>query len=250
MLPALPYGLGNSFRGTFLGWTRPLFEFVDAAREGFGAIGSGVLDVFSLEEENRILRSRLEVFTAHEEGYRDLARENARLRKLLEFRSKAGWSVTPAEVIGREIGPWSRGLLLDKGSQQGIKEGMAVITSIGLIGRISEAGPNTSRVALLTDPHFRVMGRLPQTSDAGLVSGGPTGDCVINYLPLDETFPEGAIVTTAGGRSFAPPGITIGVIRKVWKDSSEMYQTAGLQPVVRLGAVDEVMVVSWHSDRS
>ena len=136
LLPALPNGWGGSLRGTFLGWTRPLFETVRVVREGFSGIGTGVLDIFSLEEENRILRSRLEALLAHEETHRELFRENARLRELLEFRAKAGWKVMPAEVIGRELGPWSRGLLLDKGSEQGIHPGMAVITSVGLIGRI------------------------------------------------------------------------------------------------------------------
>ena len=247
LLPALPNGWGGSLRDTFLGWTRPLFETVHLLREGFGGLGSGVLEVFSLEEENKILRARLESLNAHEETHRELFRENARLRRLLDFRAKAGWKVIPAEVIGREMGPWSRGLLLDKGSQQGIREGMAVLTSVGLVGRISEAGTSSSRVALLTDPHFRVMGRLPETSAAGLVSGGPTGECLIQYLPLDQVFQEGQVVSTSGGKSFAPAGIPIGVIRKVWKDSSEMYQTARVQPAVRLGAVDEVLVVSWQS---
>jgi len=249
LLPALPNGLGASFRDTFLAWIRPAFETVRIVREGAGSIGMGVLDLFSLEEENRILRARLEGLSAHEETHRELSRENARLRKLLGFRAKAGWSVTPAEVIGRELGPWSRGLLLNKGTRQGVRQGMAVITSTGLVGRVSEAGPGSSRVALLTDPHFRVIGRLPESHLCGLVSGGPTGQCLVTYLPLDETIREGQRVTTAGGKSFAPSGIPIGVIRKIWKDSSEMYQTARVEPAVHLGAVDEVLVISWHSDR-
>ena len=245
LLPVLPTGWGGSLRGALLGWVRPVLETLHVVREGFSGIGTGVLDIFSLEEENRILRSRLEALLAHEETHQELSRENARLRKLLEFRAKAGWRVTPAEVIGRELGPWSRGLLLDKGSKQGIRQGMAVITPVGLIGRIVDAAPNTSRVALLTDPHFRVMGRLPENSVTGLVTGGPTGECLINYLPLDQEFKEGQEVFTAGGKSFAPAGIPIGVIQKVWQDSSEMYQTARLRPMVHLGAVDEVLVVSW-----
>ena len=248
LLPALPNGWGSSLRDTFLGWTRPFFDTVHILREGFGGIAGGVLDAFSLEEENRILRARLESLNAREETHRELFRENARLRQLLEFRAKTGWKVIPAEVIGRELGPWSRGLLLDKGTKQGIQKGMAVLTSVGLVGRISEAGSNSSRVVLLTDPHFRVMGRLPETSVAGLVSGGPAGECLINYLPLDQAFQQGQSVSTSGGKSFAPPGVPIGAIQKVWKDSSEMYQTARVQPSVHLGAVDEVLVVSWHSD--
>ena len=249
LLPALPNEWGGSLRGSFLGWTRPLFEAVHVLREGFSGLGLGVLEIFSLEEENRLLRARLEGLSAHEETHRELFRENVRLRRLLDFRAKAGWNVIPAEVIGREVGPWSRGLLLDKGTRAGIRQGMAVLTSVGLVGRISEAGTHSSRVALLTDPHFRVMGRLPESSVTGLVSGGPTGECLINYLPLDQEFPEGQPVSTSGGKSFAPAGILIGVVRKVWKDSSEMYQTARVQPAVRLGAVDEVLVVSWQSER-
>ena len=249
LLPALPNGRGGSLRDTFLGWTRPLFDTVHILRDGFGGIGAGVLEVFSLEEENKILRARLESLNAHEEIHRELLRENVRLRGLLDFREKADWKVIPAEVIGREVGPWSRGLLLDKGTRAGIRQGMAVLTSVGLVGRISEAGTHSSRVTLLTDPHFRVMGRLPESSVTGLVSGGPTGECLINYLPLDQEFPEGQPVSTSGGKSFAPAGILIGVVRKVWKDSSEMYQTARVQPAVRLGAVDEVLVVSWQSER-
>ena len=228
---------------------RPVLDTVDTAQEGFGFLGGGVLDIFSLAEENRILRSRLETLAAHEETHRELYRENTRLRQLLDFRAKAGWNVKTAEVIGRELGPWSRGLLLDKGTKQGVRQGMAVITSVGLVGRILEAGPNSSRVAMLTDPHFRVMGRLPDTSVSGLVTGGPTGECLINYLPLDEEFKEGQTVLTAGGKSFSPGGVPIGVIRKVWKDSSELYQTASITPAVQLGAVDEVLVVAWHSER-
>lgn len=245
LLPALPNGWGGSLRESFLGWTRPLFDTVHILREGFDGIAGGVLGIFSLEEENRILRARLEGLNAHEEIHRELFRENARYRRLLEFRAQADWKVIPAEVIGRELGPWSRGLLLDKGTEAGIRQGMAVLTSVGLVGRISEAGSNSSRVALLTDPHFRVMGRLPETSVAGLVSGGPSGECLINYLPLDQEFKEGQSLSTSGGKSFAPSGIPIGVIRKVWKDPSQMYQTARVQPAVRLGAVDEVLVVAW-----
>lgn len=249
LIPALPNGIGASARDTFIGWVRPVFEGVGIAKEGFGFLGGGVLEIFSLAEENKILRARLEALSAHEETHRELYRENARLRKLLEFRAKAGWNVRAAEVIGRELGPWSRGLLLDKGTKQGVRQGMAVITSVGLVGRIAEAGPNSSRVALLTDPHFRVMGRLPETGVSGLVTGGPTGECLITYLPLDEQFKEGQAVLTAGGKSFSPEGIPIGVVRRVWKDSSEMYQTASIMPAVHLGAIDEVLVVSWHSEK-
>ena len=247
--PALPAGFSGSLRSGVIGFLQPAFQGIQTVRQGFEHLCSAVLELISLEEENRILRGRLEALNTHEELHRDLLEENKRLRQMLDFQAKAQWSVTPAEVIGRELGPWSRSLLLSKGVRDGIRQGMAVITPIGLVGRISEAGPSSSRVALLTDPHFRVMAKLSQSRISGLVTGGPTGECQITYLPLDETVQVGQLVFTAGGMSFAPLELPIGVLRKVWKDSSEMYQTARIEPAVRLGAIEEVLVVTGRSSQ-
>jgi len=191
----------------------------------------------------------LEALGAHEEIERDLLEENARLRRLVGFKSRAKWPMVPAEVIGRHLGPWSRGLLIDKGVRDGVRSGMAVVTPTGLVGRIAEAGPSLSQVILLTDPHFRVMARLSANQLPGLVMGGPTGVCVVTYLPLDEVIPPGQTVLTTGGASFSPAGIPVGVIQKVWKDASGMHQTARIEPFVRLGGIQEVGVVEWRAER-
>ena len=241
--PALPSSLGGSLRSVVWDCLEPAFQGILTVRQGFDHLCSVVLEMFSLQEENRILRARLEAFRVHEELHRDLLEENQRLRQMLNFQAKATWPVTPAEVIGRELGPWSRSLLLNKGVRDGIRQGMAVITSVGLVGRISEAGPSSSRVVLLTDPHFRVMAKFPEGRISGLVTGGQSGECLVTYLPLGEAIREGQMVFSAGGMSFSPPEIPIGIVRKVWKDSSDMYQTARIEPSVRLGAVEEVLVV-------
>ncbi len=244
--PALPSGFGGSLRSAVADCLSPAFQGIQAVRQGFEHLSSVVLELVSLQEENRILRLQLEALQTHEELHRDLFEENKRFRQMLGFQATAQWPVMPAEVIGRELGPWSRSLLLNKGVRDGVRQGMAVITPVGLVGRISEVSPSSSRVALLTDPHFRVMAKLSGSRISGLVTGGPPGECWVTYLPLDETFREGQLVFTGGGVSFAPPELPIGVIRKVWKDSSDMYQTARVEPTVRLGAVEEVLVVAWR----
>ena len=209
---------------------------------------SALLGLFSFEEENRVLRYRLEALRAHEDVHRQLAQENTRFRELLEFRAQTPWRTMPAEVIGREIGPWSRSLLVDRGESDGVRAGMAVITPVGLVGRISEAGRSSSRVTLLTDPHFRIAAAVGEIQLFGLCVGTGRGECHLTYLPLDAAVDVGRTVTTAGGKSFAPEGIPIGTVRRVWKDSSEMFQTAGLRPAVDSGQVEEVLIVRWAPD--
>jgi len=168
---------------------------------------------------------------------------------LLGFSVQAPWNLIAAEVVARELGPWSRTLLLDKGAAQGVAKGMAVITPVGLVGRISEVGGSSSRVRLITDAHFRVPGKVSQTHIAGLVKGGSTGECLLTYLPLDAEVNSGLVVLTAGGKSFSPGGIQVGVVRRVEPDASTLYLNARLEPSVNLHAIEEVLVVEWPQEQ-
>lgn len=249
-LPAVPSSLGQSFRAAVGDGLAPSFEILRAGRLGVGRLLSAGLEWMSVYEENRILRAQMETFRAHEETHRELYQENRRLRRLLEFQGRAEWRTTSAEVIGREVGPWSRNLLVDKGKREGVREGMAVITPTGLVGRVSDAGLSSSRVVLMTDPHFRVTGTLAKTRISGLVTGGGNGELTFTYLPLDLEIQRGEAVLTAGGRSFCPEGISVGIVRKIEVDRSQLFRSARLEPAVNSGTVEEVLIVSWRPSES
>lgn len=168
----------------------------------------------------------------------------------MAFKSQTSWQAVPAQVIGRDFSLWSRGLLLSKGSRQGVRSGLAVITSLGLAGRITDVGPTTSRMMLLTDPHFRSAAVLTSSRTAGLVMGTASGDCLVTYLPLEKTFQPGELVATSGGTSFAPAGISIGKVVSSWEDASKLYRAARLVPSVQGAALEEVLVVAWNPSDS
>ena len=246
-LPAVPIRFTQSVRSFVADSLHLPFQAVHAGQVGLEHLTSGFVEWMSLHEENRILRAQLEALQAHEETHRQLYQENARLRKLLEFRDRIPWSAVSSEVIARELGPWSQTLLIDKGQREGIRAGMAVVTPTGLVGRISEVSNSSSRVVLLTDPHFRVSATLLSSRTWGLVMGASGGESSLTYLSLDLKIPDGESVLTAGGRSFCPDGIPIGTTRKVWIDGSQLFQTARLQPAVNPGTVEEVLVLAWRS---
>lgn len=228
-----------------MGALKPAYQGLQIARSGIRSFLLGFLRGPFLEEENRALGRELEALRAHEETHRQLSEENTRLRGLSEFRAKVPWRMIPAEVIGRDLSLWSRTLLLDKGARDGVRMGQAIITPVGLVGRINEVGRSSSRGILITDPHFRVAAFTSVNRVSGLVLGTASGECLLTYLPLEVPVPSQESVLTSGGKSFCPDGIPVGAIRAVNEDSSHLYRTARIRPAVDLGSVEEVLVVDW-----
>jgi len=248
-LSVLPSSFTGKIRMTLAGALTPVFSGIQATRQGLQALSWGVLRGVELREENKTLQAELQALRAREETQRQLFAENARLRDLVRFRAKSPWKLIPAEVIGRELGPWSRTLLLDQGNRHGIRRGMAVITPVGLVGRISEVGSRSARVTLITDASFRVTGTLTKQKVSGLVQGVGSGECIMTYLPLDvEVAPKEPVLTT-GGKSFCPDGIPVGFAGRVRPEPARLYQSVRIRPAANLSSVEEVLVIAWpHPD--
>ncbi|MBI3615510.1 MAG: rod shape-determining protein MreC [Candidatus Omnitrophica bacterium] len=222
---------------------KPVFEGFQAGRIGFQRLLFGFLKGPFLLEEDRRLRNQLAAAAAHEETHRQLSQENERLRALIGFRKRSPWVLIPAEVIGHELNLWSRTLLVDKGARDGLKSGMAVITEVGLVGRVSEVGPSASRVILTTDSHFRVAATLSPSRISGLATGTSSGECLLTYLPLNAEIKEGEKVLTSGGRSFCPDGVLIGSAGKARIDASNMFLISRIRPAVQAGSLEEILIV-------
>jgi rod shape-determining protein MreC len=249
-LPSIPSTIGSSLRTTVTEHFKPLLQGVQELRLNSWAIVGGFLQGPALLWENKLLKDRLAAAVAHEETHRILAQENERLRALLGFKAQAPWQTIPAQAIGRDFNLWSRGLLLDKGSRHGVRAGQAVATPVGLAGRITEVGPTTSRMILVTDPHFRVSAALSKSRNSGLAMGTSSGDCLLSYIPLDVEISPGELVVTSGGSSFSPGGIPIGKVAGITQDSSKLFRVARLSPASPLSALDEVLIIAWSPSDS
>jgi len=234
-------------RGRLRDFSEPLLQGGRSFRRGLRDIGIGFLRGPALIAENRALKRQIQTLLAHEETHRELYLENTRLRALIQFRAQAPWKLTPCEVIGREHDLWSRSILLDKGSADGIAVGQAVMTPVGLAGRITQVSPGTSRAMLVTDPSFRVAATVTRLRMTGLAVGHSPGECRLTYLPPDAEVQSGDIVVTAGGVSFCPGGIPIGSITGSDESQADLYRSARFKPAVELSALEEVLVIAWPS---
>lgn len=169
--------------------------------------------------------------------------ENLRLKEILNLKNKSAFKVIASQVIGRPADSWSLALIIDKGSNHGITYGMSVINYLGLVGKVIQVFPTTSKVMLLADPNLRVAARVQRSRQEGLVCGTFGANLIMRYLPYDADVEVGDIIVTSGLDNFYPKGILIGKVIEVCKEFSGLSKYALIKPAVNFSTVEEVLVV-------
>ena len=189
-----------------------------------------------LRSENAVLKNRL---TAMEE----LLVENLRLASLLEFKRKLVHSSVAARVIGRNPSNWDATMVIDKGSNDGIKLGMPVVSDQGVVGKIGEVSGGKSKVVLLTDPQFSVAALIQAPRESGLVTGTLQGVLRMRYVNENAKVAQGDKVITSKLSTSFPEGLLIGEIVRVEMNTRNPSLECMVQPAVSLSQIEEVLVI-------
>ncbi len=173
------------------------------------------------------------------------------LRELYELDKRyADYPKTGARVIGKDPGNWYEVFIIDKGTNDNIQVNMVVMAGNGLVGRITEVGPNYAKVKSIIDDASSVSAKILRTSDLCTVSGdkqlGDDGLCLIEYIKADVNIVEGDEVVTSHLGEIYPPGILIGTVKSVETDQNKLTKTALLEPVVDFKHLEEVLVINLH----
>ncbi len=202
--------------------------------------GSLLARIDALEKENNALR------LAHAEAQAAL-RENDRLRQMLGYAQRVHWNLRAARVIGRDPANWWRSVHIDVGTRQGVAPNLAVITPDGLVGRITECGPWTSRVVLVGDPNCPVAASLVDGGETGIIRGASAGDfdgtlVDLSYLSRNAAVKPGQKVMTSGQGGVFPRGIMVGDVVDARMVGDGIYLEARMHLAANMGALDLVWV--------
>ncbi|MEJ2696881.1 MAG: rod shape-determining protein MreC [Candidatus Sulfobium sp.] len=196
------------------------------------------------EEENARLRRRVDELLRERQKYREALLENRRLRGLLDLRDEKVDFVAAAEVIGKSVDRWSRILVIDKGSEDGVRRDMAAVTPLGLAGKVLNVAGSYSDLLPVTDINFSAAVRLEDSRKEGVLSGTGGSVCMLRYVPQDEDVKVGEVVITSGLDRLFPPGIPAGYVSKVDRESrSGMFQYIEVTPFQDGAKLEEVAIV-------
>lgn len=200
-----------------------------------------------LQRENVMLKQRMAELQKENHQMKEMALANERLYKLLQFREKISPSVTAAEVIGQDPSSWFKSVTINKGEKDGVRTGMAVISSEGVVGQILKTAPHYSTVLLITDYNSAIDSIIQRTRAKAIVEGKGENRCQLKYLLRTEEVIVGDGVVTSGLSGNFPKGLMVGEVRKVDKKGHGVFQYAELVPSVDLTKLEEVLVITGSS---
>lgn len=177
----------------------------------------------------------------------DLQQQNSELQvlsALLDFaRTHSENEYLTAAVIGRDISPFLHYVIINRGSDDGLRRGMPVVSSQGLVGRVAAVTADGARVQLITDPDSALNVRIQPSGAEALIQGSITGDLTVEAIPQDANVQIGDLVLTSGLGGNYPPDILIGQISSIRQRPVELFQNATVQPVVDFTDLGIVLVI-------
>ncbi len=174
-----------------------------------------------------------------------LEEENRLLRQQARVSLQSGFEALGAQIISRAMTPDRASIVIDRGSQDRVEIGQAVLAGDGfLIGKISALGSRTATVELLTDPRSRIAATLSgEQRVLGVVEGRGNGAARMTYIPASQTIKKDQIITTSGTEEKIPAHIPLGLVNAVEGKNTDPFVSAILEPLLPLDRLAFVTVL-------
>jgi rod shape-determining protein MreC len=230
----------DSFFKTILSPVQSITYQTFAKVTGFGQNA----EIQSLKAENLILAKQLI-------DQNKLIGDNKALRDQFQTANPKSPNLLPAEVVGApgfvpglsvpEI------LILNRGTNDGVKNGDAVVYENNLVGKITQVSANLSSVMLLTNPSSQFIAETLETKAQGVVKGQGGSEVILDNVILSDSLKKDDLVVTAGDINLQnngfPPDLTVGKIISISKNPSDLFQKADIQPLIDFNNFETVFVV-------
>ncbi|MBP2639726.1 MAG: rod shape-determining protein MreC [Firmicutes bacterium] len=226
-----------------------------AAKTGYGFRQIGVFfgNLSSVYRDNETLRAQNEQLRQNELNVTEMMAENARLRALLDYKKASPqFTMVTVAVIGRDPGNWTNTIVINGGSNEGIRKDMAVVTPQGLVGSVVQVNASLAKVQLILDPRSAVgvLVQRPESRVAGIVEGNGAQPMAprMKNLARDADVITGDKIITSGLGGIYPKGLFVGEVIDVVDDAGGLLKYAVLKPAVDFGRLEEVAVIIHSSD--
>lgn len=217
----------------------------------FAIAGSGVRDLVYRSDDTVChaqttdLEARLQTLTVDYVQLRALEEENRSLRLVNKFLSDSGFDTVSARVIARQDGGDRSNLLIDRGSNDGLETGMAVVVGEGVyIGKISSLNERVATVTLISDQQSRTAVALSGEGRLiGVLEGKGNNVALVNFIPQAQAIQRDQVIVTAGTENKIPPHLTIALVNDVQGLPTDPFKSAITEPLVRTEEVRFVSII-------
>jgi rod shape-determining protein MreC len=230
------------FEKTILQLASPLQRGFDFSTARLGGIWSHYLWLVDAREENDRLLHENRRLRTHLDQVREFQLENRRLRTLLKLRRQLPLPTLAARVVAEDATSLFQTVIIDRGLDDGLREGLAVVAPEGVVGRIIRCSPRQSRVLLITDASSAIA-VLVQRSRARAVGRGRGATLTLDFALAQEDIITGDRIITSGNGGVFPKGLTIGTVSLAEVNTLDLFQTVVVKPAVNFSRLEEVLVL-------
>ncbi len=214
-----------------------------------------ILNLNDIKKENETLVKDNNNLKDKSLKYDDLVKENERLKKMLNFKDqRTEYNYLGCDIIGKSGDNWLDGFVINRGSDDGLKDKMIVMTGEGLVGQVTTVGSNWAIVQSLINENIAVAATVSTTRENDGVVKGYRDDndrllAKLYYLPLDSQVKEGDIIFTSGLGGLYPKDIKIGSVISIEEDKGKLIKNALIEPSVNFNKLEELFVIIPKNQR-
>jgi len=221
----------------------PIQKAIDWPARRLRAAWGHYADLVDVREENQRLEKRLRDLEEDKLQLEEALVASGHLERIARMRKDFEVPLLPTEVVGQDVSPWFRSLLLDRGNRDQVRTGMPVVSGRGLVGVIAATTPHASRAMLLLDRRSRVDAIIQRSRARGIVRGAGSGSLEFVFMVRGDDVETGDVVITSGVGGVYPRGLRVGVVTQVRKGDSDLLHTATVHPAVDFGRLEQVFVM-------
>jgi len=228
----------------------PLQRSTLSTGSGVRSLWKHYVDLHNTTAENERLQAEINQLRLEQTHIQQDAAQGHRLQFLLQFKEQFIAKTLAAQVIGTSGTDISRVIYLDRGTNDGVANGMAVVTPDGIVGKILRADSRTSQVLLINDTTSGAGVMLERQRIKGVLKGSQTGRPEVLNIMADEKIEPGDKVITTGGDGVYPKGLPVGTVETVAPDKErDPFLAIKVKPAVNLSQMEEVLIITQLAER-
>lgn len=234
------------------------YPFVTAANgiaEGVSGFIDKLVNADKYKTENDELNAKLSEMYKQTMDYESLLKENERLREMLELKQKHEDYMfsEPCDVIARNANDIYGGFTLSGGKNNGLSQNDPIITTVGLVGRVTSIADNYARVTTIISPDVNVGVYTMRAKTTGVIENdlesASKGLCLMSDILKDADIKEGDIIFTSGKSGLFPADIMVGTVTEVYDDPNGLSKHALIKPAEDVKSVTSVFVITDFSGK-
>ena len=231
------------WQATLLEVTAPIERVVSAPIDGVRSFYESYVDLIGVRAENRRLTRRIAEVESENLQFREALVASGHLGRVASMRDEVEIPMLPAEIVGLDVAPWFRSVLVDRGADHGVEPGQPVITHEGVVGVVTATSGHAAKTMLLLDRQSAVDALVQRSRARGVVRGVGRDRLEFEFVVRGADVVEGDEVVTSSLGGIYPKGLRLGRVTELRDAGGRLTRIAVIEPAVDLGQLEQVFVM-------